>query len=44
MLFFGYLSVKALQGLGALDVSVSCEGKDSVVQCFESSDEGASPS
>ena len=40
----GVLSyVKALQDLGMLDVSVSCESKGSVVQGFEDSDEGASP-
>ena len=36
-------SVKALQGLGMLDVSVVLWGKRSVVQWFEDSDEGVNP-
>ena len=36
-------SVKALQGLDMLDVSVKLCVQESVVQGFEDSDEGASP-
>ena len=35
--------VKALQGLGMLDVSVVLCAQESVVQWFEDSDEGMSP-
>ena len=38
-----YWHVKALQGLGMLDVSVVLCRQESVVQWFEDSDEGASP-
>ena len=41
---WGKWSVKALQGLGMLSVSVMLWVQESVVQWFESSEEGVSPS